>query len=135
LGPKTNQTFDEFLEYAQDQQLSMRWSMHVWLDEFLSMHPEWGPKLDSSIPRELLLEACNRWTGGNQSPAQGLLLTTKRFEGYGFFTLKIASLTGTPTVSFVKLKAAACPRTADPVYIQTLTRDIYDFSAWTTVPR
>jgi len=63
--PDGKKLLDEFLQYADDNSLSMNWTMHLHLLSWLNQHKIWREKIDNSIKEELMIASALRWGRGN----------------------------------------------------------------------
>lgn len=70
-----------FLAWAYQNKLSMNWTLHVHLLDWLCTQEKWKSRVDDNIKKELLSAAAIRWSssGMDHFHAQGILLASKHF--------------------------------------------------------
>lgn len=69
-----------FLQWAEAKQLSMGWSMHVHLLNWLCQEEKWREHIQADRVKELLRAAVTRWSlsGLDHFDAQGIMVTVKQ---------------------------------------------------------
>ncbi|RDI45158.1 hypothetical protein AQULUS_04940 [Aquicella lusitana] len=70
---------DAFLAYAANQRLTMNWTTHIHLLNWLCREPVWQPRMTSGMIRELLMAAVIRWslTGLDHVTVKGIMVVSR----------------------------------------------------------
>jgi hypothetical protein len=81
LREKTDTIFTQFLQYADEQALSLCWSLPVQLLDWLKRQGQWRSCIDLDIGKELLLSAVIQWSlrGLDHITVQGVLVASAHF--------------------------------------------------------
>ncbi|MCG8487251.1 MAG: hypothetical protein MI756_07255 [Chromatiales bacterium] len=90
---------EPFLVWAEDKNLTMSWSMHIHLLNWMEHTQSHGIKIADETKRELVVASAIRWAAGNMIDAKNLshlaiLIRSKSLNGYIVGARKAATADG-----------------------------------------
>ncbi|MCG7983200.1 MAG: hypothetical protein JAY90_10690 [Candidatus Thiodiazotropha lotti] len=90
---------EPFLLWAEDKNLTMSWSMHIHLLNWIEHARPHGIKIANETKRELVVASAIRWAAGNMIDAENLkhlaiLIRSKSLNGYIVAARKAAAADG-----------------------------------------
>ncbi len=126
---------EPFLDYVSDHHLTMNWSLHVHLLNWLIKHPNWQPLVNVAVIKELLTGAVTRWslTGLEHLSAKGMMVVSKHLPGTAVGIWKSDAADRPNKVVTIQLSQAGHPG-EDRYAISTVQNDWRE-AQWMALPK
>ena|SRR3990167_4589128 len=79
----TQKLLELFLCWANENKLSMNWTLHMHLLDFVMQQAEWKSQMNEGLIKELLMAAVTRWslTGLDHVQAKGIMVASAFLPG------------------------------------------------------
>lgn len=96
---------DPFLQWAEQQKISMNWTAHLHLLNWLMQQEKLRTQINAGIVKELLTAAVIRWSlnGLDHIAAKGIMVTSKHMPGVAAGLWKNKEANKTSKVIIIKL--------------------------------
>jgi hypothetical protein len=103
--------FEPFLKWAEENSLSMDWSLHLHFLQWLCEQEKWCARINDKIKKELLMAAAKRWlqSGMDHINVKGLILTSKYLSDIGIAIWKSKQADEMARVVVLSLRANLYP--------------------------
>jgi hypothetical protein len=135
--PDGKKLMEPFLEYAQDKAISLSWTLHVHLLDWLISEPQWNTRIAAVNKKELLAASALHWATSNMADVEniktkGIVIYSPHYPGHVIGAHKSLTATGKPKLALLKIGGKTPPN--DAVYALIHNVDSWEHGDWNSLP-
>jgi hypothetical protein len=135
--PDGKKILDRFLIWADEKYLSMTWSLHMHLLNWLATESEHAAQLSDELKQELVVASAVRWASNNMSDVanlhnMGILISSKMLDGYIVGARKTKTADGRLQLKLLRGDVSAGAE--HDVYALVQMSDGWEHGEWMMIP-